>query len=264
MTGSIVIHEDRSALWTTINRPEHLNALTPEVVAGINVACDRIDKDHTLRALVITGAPGSKAETFSVGMDINFLSKCFADIDGVFVPFLTSVHEMLLRLESLPVPVIAAVNGFARAGGFEILLSADIVVIAEEARIGDLHLSNGVPPGGGASFRSISKMGRIRAKSLLLMAEKLSGAEAVIAGLATYSVPRAELVDKVNWVVDSIKKSPRNVIAVTKKMFVATDGKSSAESWRIEMELIRDFLLNDPKASEGFNAFREKRSPEWL
>lgn len=264
MTTSIVMHEERSTLWTTINRPEHLNALTPDVVAGINQACDRVEQDENLRALVITGAPGSKVETFSVGMDIDFLSKCFADIDGVFVPFLTSVHQMLLRLESLPVPVIAAVNGFARAGGFEILLSADIVVIADEARIGDLHLASGIPPGGGASFRSIAKMGPIRAKALLLTVEKLSGPEAVTAGLATYSVPRVELFDKVNSVVDSIKKSPRNVIAVTKKMFIATDGKSNAESWKIEMAFIRDYLLHDPKAAEGFNAFREGRTPEWL
>ena len=97
-TDSTVITRDRSALWITINRPDDLNALTPDVIAGLNSACDEVEKDQSIRALVITGSSGGTTENFSVGMDINFLGKCFADIDGVFIPFVTSVHKLLLRL----------------------------------------------------------------------------------------------------------------------------------------------------------------------
>lgn len=263
-TDSTVITRDRSALWITINRPDDMNALTPDVIAGLNAACDEVDADQDIRALVITGSSGGTTENFSVGMDINFLGKCFADIDGVFIPFVTSVHKLLLRLESLDVPVIAAVNGFARAGGFEILVAADLVVIADEARIGDLHVASGLPPGAGATFRSRNKLGEQRAKALLFSAGTLTGPEAVAAGLALTSVPRSELTDAVNKLVSTFNKSPRNALAKTKAGFTQTQGLTNRASWEVEIGLFRDFLLNDPMAAEGFNSFKEGRKPNWL
>jgi enoyl-CoA hydratase/carnithine racemase len=253
-TDSTVITRDRSALWITINRPDDLNALTPDVIAGLNAACDEVDKDQTIRALVITGSSGGTTENFSVGMDINFLGKCFADIDGVFIPFVTSVHKVLLRLESLEVPVIAAVNGFARAGGFELLVAADLVVIADEARIGDLHVASGLPPGAGATFRSRNKLGEQRAKALLFSSSTLTGPEAVAAGLAL----------AVNKLVSTFNKSPRNALAKTKAGFTQTQGLTNNQSWEVEIGLFREFLLNDPMAAEGFNSFKEGRKPNWL
>jgi len=261
---STVITRDRSALWITINRPNDLNALTPEVIAGLNSACDEVEKDQSIRALVITGASGGTVENFSVGMDINFLGKCFADIDGIFIPFVTSVHKVLLRLESLTVPVIAAVNGFARAGGFEILVAADLVVIADEARIGDLHVASGLPPGAGATFRSRNKLGEQRAKALLFSAEMLTGKAAVAAGLALISVPRSELTDAVNNLIATFDKSPRNALAKTKAGFTQTQGLSNSQSWEVEIGLFREFLLNDSMAAEGFNSYKEGRKPNWL
>lgn len=259
-----VITRDRSALWITINRPDDLNALTPEVIAGLNAACDEVEKDQSIRALVITGSSGGTTENFSVGMDINFLGKCFADIEGVFIPFVTSVHKVLLRFESLAVPVIAAVNGFARAGGFELLVAADLVVIADEARIGDLHVASGLPPGAGATFRSRNKLGEQRAKALLFSAGTLTGSEAVAAGLALTSVPRANLYDSVNKLVSTFDKSPRNALAITKAGFTKTQGLPNTQSWEVELNLFRDFLLNDPLANEGFNSYKEGRKPNWL
>lgn len=261
---STLITRDRSALWITINRPNDLNALTPEVIAGLNAACNEVDRDQSIRALVITGSTGGTTENFSVGMDINFLGKCFADIDGVFIPFVTSVHQLLLRLESLEVPVIAAVNGFARAGGFEILVAADLVVIADEAKIGDLHVASGLPPGAGATFRSRNKLGEQRAKALLYSAGSLSGPEAVAAGLALTSVPRNELMAEVNKLISTFNKSPRNALAKTKAGFTQTQGLSNNQSWEVEVSIFRDFLLNDPMAAEGYNSFKEGRKPNWL
>ena len=89
-TNSTVVTRDRSALWITINRPDDLNSLTPDVIAGLNSACDEVEKDQNIRALIITGSAGGTAENFSVGMDIEFLGKCFADIDGVFIQRFTA------------------------------------------------------------------------------------------------------------------------------------------------------------------------------
>ena len=261
---STVITRDCSALWITINRPNDLNALTPAVIAGLNSACDEVDKDQNIRALVITGSAGGTNQNFSVGMDLNFLGECFADIDGVFIPFVTSMHKVLLRLESLAVPVIAAVNGFARAGGFELLIAADLVIIADEARIGDLHVASGLPPGAGATFRSRNKLGEQSAKALLFTAGLLTGQEAVEAGLALKSVPRAKLVDEVNTLVTTFNKSPRNALAKTKAGFTQTQGLTNSQSWGVEINLFREFLLNDSMAAEGYNSFKEERKPNWL
>lgn len=261
---STLIYQERSTLWIVINRPEDMNALTPSVISGLNSACDEVERDQSIRALVITGSPSESTQNFSVGMDINFLGECFADIEGTFIPFVTSLHKTLLRLESLPVPVIAAVNGFARAGGFELMLAADLIIIAEEARIGDLHVASGLPPGAGATFRSRSKLGEQKAKSLLFSSGMLTGAQAVEAGLALSCVPLSELKDTVDKLVSSFNKSPRNALAQTKLGFSKTQGLSNDQSWKVEIELFREFLLTDPIANEGYVSFKEGRKPSWL
>lgn len=261
---STLIYQERSTLWILINRPEDMNALTPSVISGINSACDEVERDQSIRALVITGSPSESIQNFSVGMDLNFLDECFADIEGTFIPFVTSLHKVFLRLESLPVPVIAAVNGFARAGGFELMLAADFIIVAEEAQIGDLHIASGLPPGAGATFRSRNKLGEQRAKLLLFSSEMMTGAQAATAGLALSCVPLSELKNTVDKLVSTFNKSPRNALAETKLGFDKTRGLPNDQSWKVEIELFRSFLLTDPLANEGFNSFKEGRKPKWI
>ncbi|WP_241238376.1 enoyl-CoA hydratase/isomerase family protein [Nocardioides pantholopis] len=246
-------------LHLLLDGPETLNSVSPQTLTGLEEALTRAEEDEDLRAVVITGA-GEKA--FSVGMDITFLGECFADPDGVFLPFLDRFHAVLRRLELLPVPVIAQVNGLARAGGFELLLACDLVVVAEGARVGDIHLAFGVPPGAGASQRAARKLGDQRAKALMLTSMWLDGHTMLAWGLALAVLPRTELAAEVERLLGTLRGRSRAAIAATKLGIGAAQDLPLAEGLRHERALFEKFL-RVPGAAEGYTAWVEQRTPSW-
>ena len=237
-----------------------MNSIGPLVLDGLEEMTDAVEADPSLRAVVITGA-GTKA--FSVGMDLAFLETCFGDPDGVFLPFLDRFHAALRRLELLPVPVVAQVNGLARAGGFELLLACDLVIAADEARVGDIHIDFGVPPGAGSSQRAARKLGDQRAKALMLTPLWLQGPTLVEWGLALATAPRADLDAEVERLLAGLRGRSRPVIAIVKRLVSAPGHMSLDEGLRLERQLFARFLHETPDAAEGFNAYREKRPVTW-
>ena len=251
---------DRQVLTIVLDGPESLNSLTPEVLHGLNDALDAAEADHSLRAVVVTGA-GEK--TFSVGMDIDYLGGCFADPRGTFLPFLAAYHAVLRRIENLAVPVVARVNGLARAGGFELILACDFVVAADEARVGDIHVEFGVPPGGGSSQRAPRKLGDQRAKALLLTPLWLDGPRMVEWGLALASAPRADLDAEVGKLLDSLRGRSRAALAVTKWLVNAAASTPLEDGLRQEREMFALLHERIDEVAEGYRAFVEKRAPAW-
>lgn len=247
-------------MWITLDGAESMNSLTPSVLQGLDEAIASAETDHTLRAVVLTGA-GDAA--FSVGMDITFLEDCFSDPTAVFFPFLDDFHAVLLRLERLPVPVIARVNGLARAGGFEIILACDFVVAADEARVGDIHVEFGMSPGAGSSQRAPRKLGDQRAKALMLTPRWLNGPEMVEWGLALSSAPRADLDAEVETLLSSLRGRSRPAIAVTKHLLNASRFVSFDDGLALEKALFARLQTEIDEAAEGYRAFVEKRSPQW-
>ena len=154
--NTILLDKSDRIATLTLNRPKALNGISFEMMDEIDAALDDLRADAGIKALVITGA----GRAFSVGADIGLLTDAFADEkNGRFRYFLERINASLLNLEALPIPVIAKVNGLARAGGFEIILCCDLAVVADEARIGDNHTMFGVMPGGGATQRAPRKIG---------------------------------------------------------------------------------------------------------
>lgn len=237
-----------------------MNSLSPQVLDGLDAALDAAEGDLGLRAVVITGA-GTKA--FSVGMDLGFLKHCFGDPDGVFIPFIDHFHAVLRRIEALPVPVVARVGGLARAGGFELLLACDFVVAADEARVGDIHLDFGVPPGAGSSQRAARKLGDQRAKALMLTPLWLDGPTMVSWGLALASAPREHLDEEVERLLTGIRGRSRPVIAMVKRLVHAPRELGLEDGLRLERAQFEQFVHEVPDAAEGFTAFLEKRPALW-
>jgi enoyl-CoA hydratase/carnithine racemase len=243
-----------------LDGPGSLNSLDPQALDGLERALAAAEVDHTLRAVVIEGA-GDRA--FCVGMDIDFLGSCFADPLGTFLPFLRRLDDDLARLEALGVPVVAKVSGLARAGGLELILACDFVVAANDARVGDLHLEFGVPPGGGGSQRAPRKLGEQRAKLLLMTPTWLSGPEMVAWGMALSSVPRDALDAEVERLLGLLRGRSRPAMAVVKRLVQAPRTMSFEEGLRYERELFSRLHEQDPDVGEGYRAFVEKRTPSW-
>jgi enoyl-CoA hydratase/carnithine racemase len=166
---------------------------------------------------------------------------------------------VLRGLEALPVPVVAAVGGLARAGGFELILACDLAVAADEARIGDVHTSFGVPPGGGSTQRAPRRLGPQRAAELIFTGRWLSGTEAAAYGLALVSVPRAGLDAAVEEVLDQLRAKPRPALATAKAMLAAGRDLPLAGGLDAEIELFVRHLREHPEAREGLDAFLEGR-----
>lgn len=242
----------------TLNRPSAMNGIDEEILAGLAEVVAKVRADDSVRTLVITGA----GDAFCVGLDIDLLGRAFGD-SAYFRTVLERLKAILLDLEALPVPVIAAVNGLARAGGFEIALACDLVVVADEARIADHHMSFGIVPGGGATQRAPRKMGQQRARELIFTARWLRGPEAVEAGLALRSVPRAELDAAVEALTSQIRSRSRACLAATKAAMNEGAALPIGEAVDVEIAHFMEYLDGEPTSREGYQAYLEKREPVW-
>lgn len=253
-----LVREGRTA-WIRFSRPDQLNSLSEQVLADLDSALDRVEADSGVRALMITGT----GKAFSVGLDLDLLTRAFAD-PAYFESVLTRLGALCVRLESLPVVTIAAVNGLARAGGFELMLSCDLVVIAEEARIGDVHTVHGVAPGGGSTVRLPRVVGAQRAREIFLTGRWIAPDEAVSIGLALEAVPLTELEDSARVLAARLVDKSRDCLAAVKRQLVAVDGLPTSEGIVAER---REFLAYvsppDSDAQEGFRASVERREPSW-
>lgn len=253
-----MIEERSRVLWLVIDRPDALNAVDESVLDELERACATIESRGDLRALAITGA----GETFSVGMDLGCLDRGFGD-HGYFRSFLERFHGLLLRLERLPVPTVAAVNGLTRAGGFELLLACDLALCADEARIADNHTQFGVIPGAGATQRAPRRLGSQRAKELIFTARWIDGREAERIGLVLRSVPRDRLAAEVEELLDHLREKSRDCLAAAKAAIDGGEGLPIAAGAEVELAEFFRYLEESADASEGFRAYRERRPPRW-
>ncbi len=259
MLASPVSSEERDRVWyVQFTNARELNGITEEVLEHLEGISDAIERDQTARALVITGID----DVFCVGLHLRVLDRAFGD-HAYFRSVLERYNGLLFRLEALPVPVVAAVNGMCRAGGFELMLAADLALAADEARIGDVHVPFGVMPGGGSTQRLPRLVGMQRAKDLILSGRWLDGREAAAMGLALQSRPLADLDAAVEDLVNSFRKESRACLAEVKS--VMHDGMSLdlAAGVRLETHRFMAYLERSQDASEGFRAYRERRSPRW-
>lgn len=249
---------DRAAHATFV-RADALNSLSEQAFADLADVVSIVGSDPSIRALVIRGS----AEVFSVGLDLDLLDRAIGEPD-YFEAQLRRFGDVLLGLEALDAVTIAAVNGLTRAGGFELALACDLRVIADEARIGDVHTPFGMAPGGGSSWRLPRIVGPMRAKEIILTGRWLTGAEAAEVGIALRSVPLAELDAAVDALVTQLVGKSRNTLGTAKRMIERSHGVDSAEAVAIEIEEFMR-LIRSPgsDAVEGFRAWQEKRPASW-
>jgi enoyl-CoA hydratase/carnithine racemase len=250
-----------SALWITLARPDALNSLSPEMVAELIAAFDAADRDRTLRAVVLTGA----GRAFCAGADLKAVQSMGGpdeDPARATARFLDEVRRLMTRIERLRLPVIAAVNGLALAGGLELVLCCDLVVAADSARLGDAHAKYGLLPGGGASARLPRKIGPTRAKYMMFTAEHFTAAELREWGLVTEIAPAAELYEAVERLLRRIvDKSP---IGLERMKRLVDDSLDQPLEVALGAERVMSELhAHSRDRAEGLAAFIEKRQPRY-
>ena len=218
----------------TIHRPEALNALNSQVLADLAELLDTVEADEEIRVLVITGA-GEKA--FVAGADIGEMST-LTKAEGE--AFGKKGNDVFRRLETLPIPTIAAVNGFALGGGCELSMSCDIRICADTAVFGQPEAGLGITPGFGGTQRLARLVGPGMAKQLIYTAKNIKADEALRIGLVT-SVPIAVRACK-KAINDGLQVDMDRAVTIEEKLFGSC------------------FETADQK--EGMGAFLEKRKHE--
>jgi len=256
--GDAVILEHRGAgLWAHLNRPDTLNAINYDVLSGLQAAMTRAEDSDDVAALVITGSGGN----FCAGADLSVVEQALGDAGGLG-GFLASVGRVLLRLEQLPLPTIAAVGGHAVAGGLELMLCCDLVVAADDAVIGDAHSTFGLLPGGGGTMRLPRHVGLARAKELMFTGATVSAGELRESGLLAKVVPRSDLLTAVESLVHAL--SQRSPLALRRLKRLLNDSLQQSPEAALRSELMASELhSHSSDMREGVSAFREKRRPKF-
>jgi enoyl-CoA hydratase len=235
----------------TINRPQVLNALNARTLAEIAERVDACRADGA-RCLVITGA-GDRA--FVAGADIAEMSK----MTGVEARDFARRGQVVMRsLEELPIPVIAAVNGFALGGGMELALACDFIVAADSAKFGQPEINLGIIPGFGGTQRLARRVGPGRARQLIYSGEMIDANEAYRLGVVNRVVPRSELLAEVLRVAADLATKAPIAIQEAKAAINAGADMALEDGCRYEAEAFAVTFGTDDRR-EGMAAFLAKR-----
>jgi enoyl-CoA hydratase len=242
----------------TLNRPEALNAINRTMFLEIGRALDDAEQDNSVRIVVIKGA----GRAFCAGVDLKFATEELKTLQDQQDLFRLGNQMALEKMEGLSKPVIAQVHGACLAGGFEMMLAADLVIAADDAKIADQHINVGLFGGGGCVYRLALLVGLRKAKELVLTGRRLSGKEAAELGIVNQSVPPDKLDSAVAALcAELMTKSP--VALRLSKWYINKVAMVNAPT---NLELAIMYSLIDSTSEdkeEGMRAFLEKRKPNF-
>jgi enoyl-CoA hydratase len=240
----------------TLNRPDKLNALSTPLLDELSAALDAAEADPAVRIVILTGA-GEKA--FAAGADI---AEYRGRREKAFMDFQFKGRCVNDRLEAFAKPTIAAVNGYALGGGFEIVLCCDVIVVSTSARLGLPEGLLGLSPGGGGTQRLIRSLGRHVTADLLLTAGRLKGERAFQLGLAAaLGEPDALMETALGKARTMLKVAPLALAEMKRLIRIGADA-ALPTALALEQEvLFRLYCSAD--GQEGIDAFLEKRAPQF-
>jgi enoyl-CoA hydratase/carnithine racemase len=250
-TKLVLVERHAGVLTITINRPAQKNAVNHEVAVQLGAALDLLDADPELSVGVLTGAGG----TFSAGMDL----KAFAQGELPTLPGrgLGGLTRAVVRK-----PLIAAVEGWALGGGFELALACDLIVAADDARFGFPEVKRGLVAGEGGLIRLPRRIPYHVAVRVLLTGEPVSAAEAAEHGLVTELTAPGGALEKACELAACVARNAPLALAAVKNVMRVTQDLNDSDAFERQDELISGLLSSDD-VREGARAFAEKRAPVW-
>lgn len=258
---SIQYEKDDDRVYITLDRPDARNALTEEMVGDIAQALNRADEDGDVLSIIVTGAG---EEAFCAGGDLKSMIPAITSGDFPLGRGIAEDPEqdMMLKHNLIRTPIIAAVNGVALAGGTEFLQATDIRVAEEHAVFGLPEVSWGLAPAGGSHTRLPRQIPYCRAMEILLTGDRISAEEANEMGLVNKVVEKGDALAAADEYADSIAENGPLAVRKIKEAVVRGLSVPMEQAFYTEEAIVSE-ALNSKDASEGPQAFKENRDPEF-
>ncbi len=256
-TENCIVEKDGHVLTVTLNRPEAKNAFTPQMLLGMYRAWRKLDEDDELYCGILT----ANGDTFCAGMDLKAGPDGHASDEFMEVMAeVPNVHWQALLRDNQPCkPIILAVEGYALAGGTEILQGTDIRVGAEDAIFGVTEVARGLYPMGGSTVRLRRQIPYCLAAEMLLLGEHITAQQALQFGLINRVVPKGESLAEARRIAERIcENGPLAVKAVVRSLREQQEDMPEAEAM-VASDMLAGPVFGSADAKEGMRAFKEKR-----
>jgi enoyl-CoA hydratase len=237
----------------TLNRPDKLNALSPDMLSALSDGLESFDADPEIRVIIITG----NQRVFAAGADIEVMSRASSqdmlDLNTI---------QYWRRMRAIQKPMIAAVSGFAFGGGCELAMQCDLIVASETARFAQPEIKLGIMPGAGGTQRLAKAVGPYKAMEMALIGEPISAQEAFDYHLVNRVVPKERYLDEAKELAHQIAERPPVAIQKTREAVRLGVEKTLEEGMAQERASFISLFDTEDQA-EGMKAFLEKRPPEF-
>lgn len=251
MTSEVIVKAENGIQIITINRPEAKNAMTKAAAEGIAAAIDELESRADLTVAILLGAGG----TFCSGMDLKgFLRGERPSVEGRGFGGITERPPKK--------PIIAAVEGYALAGGFELALACDLIVAAEDAKFGVPEVKRGLVAAAGGVIRLPRRIPYHVAMEYVLTGDHMPAADAHRFGLVNKLVPKGQALQAAIEMAARITANGPLAIAASKRIVAESFDWHAEEMWKKQAEIIAP-VFTSADAREGAAAFAEKRAPKW-
>ena len=259
-TEHCLVQQQGKILTVTLNRPQSKNALSPSMLLGMYRAWKRLDEDDGLLCVVLTGA----GDTFCAGMDLKQGTTAADDAAGrelqEVMKEVPDLHWRSLLRDKRPLkPIVLAVEGYALAGGTEILQGTDIRVAAEDAVFGITEVARGLYPMGGSAVRLRRQISYCQAAELLLVGAHCSAQQALDMGLINRVVPKGKALEEALGIAEQLcENGPLSIHAIMRTLREVEECYSEVDAMK-KVDEIGWPVIRSKDAQEGMKAFAEKR-----
>ena len=248
---AVIVDVSDGVMTITLNRPKAKNAINLDVAKGVAAALEELDSNDDIRVAILTGAGG----TFCAGMDLK------AFVTGE-MPVIPGRGFGGLAEQSPQKPLIAAVEGYALAGGLELMISCDLIVAAEDAQFGITEVKRGLVAGAGGLMKLPRQIPPRLAMEMALLGDFSGAQRALDMGLINRVVPSGSALEGARELAAKIAANGPLAVRVSKQVMMEQEDWSTEEMWARQGELVNPVFASED-AIEGATAFAEKRPPVW-
>jgi 2-(1,2-epoxy-1,2-dihydrophenyl)acetyl-CoA isomerase len=258
MSDSVLYSVADGVATITLNRPQVMNALDPEMIHGLRVACERVGRDAAARAVVLRG----EGPAFLAGGDVAVFHANLPRMPVLVREVATELHHAILALRRAPQPVLASVHGAVAGAGVSLMAAADLAIAAEDTRFTLAYSRIGTSPDGGATASLSRLLGERKALELLLLSDPFDASAARQLGLVNWLAAPARLAEETAAIARRLARGATRALAETKRLVYESADRTLALQLDAEREAFARCAATSDFA-EGVTAFVEKRKPDF-